>query len=734
VNRRDFCVAAAGADLLAIDAVRGFVLMRGVMPPAPHPSDTGPIPRNDAERRLGLHVVSESWAPGTPERYGAVADCIGNEPAQLAAATDSTVGIQAAIDYAIHGGGMHRVRLGGGGYKTTDTIHLGYGTVAYGAVVLEGEGYRYRGVQYMAGTAIFTTRTDRPAINVQGARGSVLRGVALVGQLGAHVTRNNLATMEPAPLLDDTLAQSWDAPELGGARLDARYAPYAGVTVDAYAGPRPTDAYPAVVYPLFLGTTPQYGKLYSSDVRIEDCYVGGFTVAVANQPGDADGNGDYTSLDRVYIERCKWGVSAGNTQSRNLSLKDVKMGQVYTCLTNRRHGRQAGKFGGSIIDLSVAGAIRVFDFGGFYAAPIHFVNFYGESLWRIGDIFSSNTNEGSLLFSAGEFHFDLQGTARGHPAEIIKGGYAPVDLQLQGCYFQDFHSVVVLDILGISIEGCYFRHHPPRAHAYERFAHNALAGGCVTRTLATPDRSRLKCTWYNLDTGVRTSVPEFTARWAQSSRSTCIPFFSERVRLGGAHGEDVHAPYAGASRHKSTFRSVALVEDVLTLVFEVLSEDEALQHGPNPGDVMIDERTSSTFFVRERHGTTVQAVLQNNFRRTVAGIVTLCPFSEREGMIHWRNARIYTPRQVLRSSLAPDGQTYRVERPRAAPADWLMREVREGDALLLDLNDAATAAAAARIVEVGVDRMRLASQLESVTERERMVFFVRTGPTSAIGQ
>ena len=84
---------------------------------------------------------------------------------------DVTAGIQAAVDWAVYGGAaggpaISSVYMPSGVYKTSNTIHLGYGN-QFKSVQLRGDGMRYRGEAGFAGTAIVPTFNDRPAIAVR---------------------------------------------------------------------------------------------------------------------------------------------------------------------------------------------------------------------------------------------------------------------------------------------------------------------------------------------------------------------------------------------------------------------------------------------------------------------------------------------------------------------------------------------------------------------------------------
>jgi hypothetical protein len=574
--------------------------------------------------------------------------------------TDDTAAIQAAIDFVMYraqsNGG--RVRIPAGTYKTTDCLHLGYGTNAR-SVVLEGEGYNFRGERQFCGTTIRPTFSDRPAINIQGARGTVVRGLSIIGVLKRYIESNRLGSFEPAPTVDDTNPATWHDPS-AHANQDARYAPYAGVAIDAYGGARPATSYPDVSYPSFLGKVAQYNKGASSDVLIEDVYIAGFAVGIANQPCDYDGNGDFTSIRRCYIELCKWGISVGNTQSRNVHIDGLEACFVYAVLTNRRHGKQLGKFGGAVIDLSCFALINIVDFGGFYPQPITFINLYAESLWRIGSIVSASHNEGSITFLNCEFYFHNQTDTRGVPTHIVDGGGSgPIDLRFVGSVFSAYPSVVAIAPLAPVFDGCFFRNEN-RTSLWQKFAHNALAGGLVTtRFEHARGQGRIKVSYYDLDTGSVGATPIWTGpAQTKATRNICTSVYASEILAA----DDKSAPavrmplLADPTTNvvvKTALSAISLSNKTLTLTFTARAEWEFYRTGPLPGDVIWDDNSGSVFFVYSRSALTVRAELQNNYRSNGAGgYNTITPFSTETGNLYVVNSRVYTPRYYLRGDTA----------------------------------------------------------------------------------
>lgn len=576
-------------------------------------------------------------------------------------AYDCTAGIQAAINYAMYGGGRCKVRIPSGKYRTTDTIHLGYGT-GFKSVVVEGDGYSYRGESAFNGTSIMPDFNDRPAFNFQGARGSVLRGVTILGKNYGWVSTNGLGGESPS--LDDTSPENW-VDTAFPASSDSRYAPYAAITIDAYSGSRPGVSYPDVNYPEFLGAVAQYGKSFSSDVLIEDCMITGFVAGIVVQPCDADGNADFTVIRRVNIQKVKWGISVGNTQSRNVDLDNVKMAQFYCALTNSVHGRRLGRFNGTISNLSIGAGTKVFEFGApIYAGPVTFLHLYAEAIWRLGDINSNASNENSFIFQSCLFNFSNQNSSRGIPANIIGGGQQPIDIRFVGCSFTQFPSVIGIDQdggarLDGSIVSPATRDTGTLSSEYLALAHNALCGGVVFRRLQRLRGQRIKFKAANVDTRAIGGAVFCEEGYKETSRTHCIPIYPWEVQASSEEFSDsVRTPRALRSQSKSGLASCSLSGKTLTFQFSSRPDWQFALWGPDCGDIVLDDQTGMVFFVRSRTGTTVIAEAQNNYRDDgLGGFTTIAPFSTSTGSFYFANSRIYTPRYYLRGDVTNGSPT-----------------------------------------------------------------------------
>lgn len=377
--------------------------------------------------------------------------------------TDDTRAIQGAIDHALRTG-RPAVLLPAGQYRTTDTLHLGYGLADFSAISLIGEGsFAFAGT--MAGATLLPTRVDRPALNVQGGRGNVIRNISIRGANHAHGTR---LTSDPTHFAAaDPLA--WLDPAIGAAGL-RRFAPYAAITIDAYAGPLKPDGYPAPPLPPWAPAgTAQGPRSFSSDVLIDRCWIGGFGVGVAIQPCDADGNADFVKLTASTIVNCVYGIAIGNSQSRNVAIRDCTYAVLHTFITNRRFGRQVGTLNGPIDNLSGGAAYQTLDIGANAAGPVTISHHYFEAQARIGQWslnagFNNALTFQSCRFSLGEEYLNHS------PGALLECGPQGA-VRFVDCTFNNARRIYhpVRGASSVTFDGCMFGHlsEPLRREQYK---------------------------------------------------------------------------------------------------------------------------------------------------------------------------------------------------------------------------------------------------------------------------
>ena len=555
--------------------------------------------------------------------------------------TDDTQAIQSAIDFALYheqnsaSATATEVRIIGPLCRTTDTIHLGYGENFHG-VIVRGVGCKRRAEALNVGTAILASFTDRPIINIQGARITELTDLWLEGAL-------------PVSSLDfagtgATEESAWDA--LGG---NGRYNPYAAITIDAYGGPRPAQSYPDVTYPDFLQPIGQYDKRGSSDVLISRVGTRNINTALAVQPGDFDANGDFVKVQECVFEGCKYGVSIGNSQSRNVEIRNLTGATMFCFLTNETHGRQIGRFGGPIENCSFGGFLaNLFSFNrSSILGTTLFTNLYAEGLHRIGGFSGNSGSEGSLSFDSCQFVFRHSDTA-GVPASILSGTN-DTELVFRGCAFSRVPSVFSITMPNVQMEHCRTDVDGRASGTIDRylaFAHNATSGGMVL----DPFRLRpqgVGFTQFNLDTG--TSIGSVLPReviYNDSGRETCLPLAIWDYRHSSElYGITQRKRFPNFNRNKAVhFSSITLNDRTLTLNFLDLPDNQAMRLGVEPGDIIRDLTTGMVFFIRARTGTTITAEAQNNYLSDGSGgFDTFEPFSTTSGTFQFMPSRLYAP-------------------------------------------------------------------------------------------
>jgi hypothetical protein len=582
----------------------------------------------------------------------------GADPTRVA---DSAQAIQNAVDLSKYGGYGNAVFLPAGCYRISKTIHLGYGdgTVkTYTSIVLRGAGVTHHGEESLKGSVVYADFSNAPAINVQGGRLTCIRDLTVLGRFLPYLVNNNACKRgdwagESDPLFDDRAAANWHDPSLN-ANQDSRYAPYAGIAVDGYSGTQPTPSYPAVTYPAIAGTiSSQYGKAYSSATEIRNVSIIGFHVGVVTHPSGSDGNGDFLRFHNGAIEYCTYGVSISHTQSRNVDVQNVQGNVLFCMFTNNQHGLQTGKFGGTLTDVSLAQVIQAFQFGsGAFYGPLVVNSMYGESMFRIGDITPGTSTETAIIVNGGQFSLGLQDSlTRGVPATCLGGYNQETSVLFNGTIFSDMPSVCVLNVKGIRLDECRMvalSRASVSASAYIAHAHNALAGGFVVPYLSSRNLGALLCTAYRLDTNAPYTNVHLYPENTYGRRLTCASIYCRKYQPDATWNTDqavnhpMLAAYAMLKSDAGTFSALSVSGRTLTLTFTSLSDSDANVRGAMPGDVILDEDTGITFFIRSRSATTVLAEAQNGYIK-VSGTNTVQGFSTTTGYMYFLNSRFYTP-------------------------------------------------------------------------------------------
>ncbi|MCI0468040.1 MAG: glycoside hydrolase family 55 protein [Beijerinckiaceae bacterium] len=340
---------------------------------------------------------------------------------QMVTGTDSTAAIQAAIDYALQNNNR-TVCLPDGKYKTTDTIHLGYGGKGQfsGIELVACSSGRAALTGHLAGVSIYPAKTDRPAINIQGGRQALIRGIAILGMNYAWIYKNRLKghsySANPSDWLDPAITPKGSNP--GGLQ---QHSPYAAITVDAYKGPQPADHYPAVNYPVWTGIIGQYDKAATSDIIIEDMDISGFAVGIIGSPSGND-NGDFIKIRDSVLGYCIYCIAIANSQSRSVEIRNINSSAYHTLLTNAVFGNGGGgELSGPIDNVSGGAGYQSFYFSNLgLIGPIILRNHSVENQVRLGQLAGGGSFPHGVIFEGCDFDFDGKGLHNILPAALLE--------------------------------------------------------------------------------------------------------------------------------------------------------------------------------------------------------------------------------------------------------------------------------------------------------------------------
>jgi len=565
--------------------------------------------------------------------------------------TDVTARLQALFNYCIHYA-KRPAYISAGIHVTTDTLHIGYGNDFIQLEVI-GAGRRFRGETTQSGSTILLRdfdnepeeeemhRLDRPVINIQGGRSIAISSLAIAGYLSRKIDARKMALSTFAPEVDDTDPAEWDDDDF--AIADSRYKPYCGICIDGYSGTVDTGRYPAPTRPAWVlnGAVP-YGKSETSGIKIEDCDIGGFTVAVMCNPSGSEAQGDFLKINDCVLHHCKYLVSVGVSQSRNVGIENCNCQLYYCAITNRTHGAQLGNLGGTILNTSLGTGIDLIDVQLGVAQAFTFQNCYCEAQWRIGRL-ASIGNDVGMTFKDCNLRFTMKGqigeTAdiRGIPGALLYNAILPGEALYATVKFEGgqlFVDSVASIMANCQVEGTKIiatrRTSGTIANPYERHLHNALAGGWALLGLNGDDYGHeMAFHPVDLDTGVKPGMQATTDEgFKYSSRNYGAPIYARTIRpRDDRMFEAIPRGYGAQVIAKGTLAPYTWSGNELTCAWSGATRayhGEILGFGP--GGVMLDQATGSVLVIRsavEAGGKlTVIAVLQNNYKDGGGGTPT----------------------------------------------------------------------------------------------------------------
>jgi|GEM_PF-4543512 len=593
--------------------------------------------------------------------------------------TDDTDAVQAMLDWGYYFGGRNVVHPATGFALITRTLHIGYG-IGFGTLHVSGDGATYLN---LPGASSFVRNfCGQPFINVQAARECTIKGFGTFSTQFQWLQGGFFAEPSGAPFMDDTNPNNWHDPATEtalGRSPDARYAPDAAITIDAYSGTRPSGSYDDVAYPAWTGITTQWGKPTSSSVEISEVMFAGETNVCVIHPSGSDGNGDFVTLEHIGVNRCKRILSVGQTQSRATKIGYVKGGSVFEVVSNRAHGKQTGQFSSEFTDVSISGCIRLYDITGTsQTAPITFTHCYIEAGYAIGYSQGATSVEGSIVLDQCKMSFDLQG-ANGRPIAPARmagrredAGISNETLVIRGGKFSRITGFMNLNTR-LVIEGmAYFDNSYTGAEAgtiapYMACASNATAGGVVPGWRAgQPMGGRYEQKFHlrSLDSGASFGQAELTPSWMTSNREHCIPVLATSyMHRDGGVTEGINRPRQMREWDRSSITHTAF--DYLSTHIEwrftrSWAQWEGERINGAVGDIWICNITGMTWVVKSvTWGAPSSFVLRSlNNTKLVAGAHAFVEaFNPTVGGLHGFNCRHYAPRLPLFGTLTSGANT-----------------------------------------------------------------------------
>lgn len=232
--------------------------------------------------------------------------------------SDSTVGLNAAFAYAAQNG--IAVLLGNGRFKISDTLWATPQGSDFLSCRIIGAGNGYS--ESDAQTVIDATGlTDKPAINIQKARGAYVGRICIDGA-GKSISGLGVAALTyGADYVDVT--------------RDSQFSPYCGIAIDAGLGSTPSDGgYPGFTYQGESGG--------SSCVTLDQLTIRNFVVGIMHNPENGAQQGDTVDIYAPQIYDTKVAIATGNSQSRCVTVYGGNIGWCRTAFDAREYGGKSG--------------------------------------------------------------------------------------------------------------------------------------------------------------------------------------------------------------------------------------------------------------------------------------------------------------------------------------------------------------------------------------------------------
>lgn len=588
--------------------------------------------------------------------------------AQIADANDGTKlydmqpAIQAAVDWllfyslGIPGGPFYighqrpRLKLPAGILRIDRPVQINYG-LAYRSLIFEGEGVLRGGEHAMMGTCLFCNFDEGMGIAITAGVDVLIKSMSIIGQNFDHVL--NLAFNGNS--MADLTAAAWVDPTLPAA-ASSRYCPYAGIAIDPYCGVQPGTHYPDVLIPAGFGAVPQYGKPPSRNITIEDVNIQGFVVAIALQPSDFDGSGDFVHLNRVVAYYNTFIFSWGNSQARVNSCTDCTFQGFHTAFATTIHGRQIGMPQIGLKNCSFEVGIQLFEMMNLgYGLGPSFDTCFAEAIYMLGKCNGQSVDACGLSFRNCEFGFSWW-DRYGVPTWVLEcmGAHQVI---FDTTFF--YNTATVRAYLGFRCSGSGIMSEPARqlqfngcetiapaigASLAERCAQNGTLGIAVSLGSTSLDRFSVTNGYItDLDTNTRLNFGTLHTECNPAPREYCAPVYSKRLK-SLTNGNDPGIPVAWKNTPISITTVVSTVGRLVSFTSAGVSNASLAHTGGDVGDVLVGVTTGATYIVKSRTATTITMEAMTGFDKDGALLTAVTPGAN---LLYAINCRRYVPALVL---------------------------------------------------------------------------------------
>lgn len=544
------------------------------------------------------------------------------------------VAIQEDLDLQGYGSGTKAI-LGGGISILSRSIQIGYGDNQITAT-LEGQGATFAPSGGFPGaTGLHYPFTRDAAINVQGGRGSGVSKLAITGNLTAYLIANSCG-IAAGSLIDDTLRSNW-APSTDQGQ-DNQWAPWCALSVDGRIGtPNAGGSYPPYTYPNWTANQNYYQKLASTVSIFDKLRIQGFNTALVVGPNGVAANGDFTHFPDSAISYGMFGISVGETQSRQVVADNLSFTTYYCLVTTNTHGSQQGEWGGVNKNWSGGELIKIISLASLgITGPVKFDQLYCEGLYQFGDVGSGGQGNAQVTFDGCTLAFaGFQNMVRGIPAAVFQapvalagpGKITNAPLVLRGGTANFYWSVIPLLSNNLKIDDYTYllskrfqTNQGQDFQAYMALCHNATCDGLVVPVFnGTNFPIQLAFSAVDLDTLAINSVKTcddypFASRnfgaplYIKTAKpATCDVTRSQKVpQLSRVYGMNLDATATfdqttGAFTFKNAYG---------------YTQDQIESFGGAPGDMILEGNTDTTVFIwsADYSGNVFTGTAQNNIQ------------------------------------------------------------------------------------------------------------------------